>query len=281
MNMDIDRLELTEDQAPVLARRELYGFFSIAFGDPHHDRFRELENKAVQNRVLMSVDLLEGESQRVAPTAEDELLAHDVDIDELLSEWNHETLRGEYRDVFGLTISEDCPPHEVEYCEKTDLFYRSQLMSDVGAFFSAFGLEINEEAPERIDHVRLELEFLQHLLTKWLYGESNNHDPEDLETIRSAARNFFEEHVGWWVPSFALAVEEHPESDVYVKIAQLLRWFITQERIRLELPVFEGRPEPNVPDSEPQGSCFECSIGDQPQPGQTPDVATPPEKTGQ
>jgi TorA maturation chaperone TorD len=264
--MDIEQLELTEDQAPLLARRTLYGFFSIVFGDPHHDRFRELEAEAVQNRVLISFDLLDGESQRVAPTGEDELLAHDVDVNELLTEWDHESIRDEYREVFGLTISEDCPPHEVEYCEKTDLFYRSQLMADVGAFFSAFGLEINDEAPERIDHVRLELEFLQHLLTKRLHGESNDHDPEDLETIEDAAREFFEEHVGWWVPAFGQAVEGYPKSETYADLARLLRWFMTQERLRFDLPVFVERPEPNVPDREPQGTCFECAVDEEAQP---------------
>lgn len=258
--MDLDRLELSEDQAPLLARRELYGFFSTVFGDPHHDRFREISDGDLQNRVLISFQLLDREAQNVAPAGAGELLVHDVDVERLLEEWDSEVVRSEYREVFGLTISEDCPPHEVEYCEKTDLFYRSQLMADVGAFYSAFGLEINKDAPERIDHVRLELEFLQFLLTKLTFGVSDGHDPENLDMIESATEEFFREHVGWWIPAFGEAVEEHPKSDVYADLGRLLRWFITQERLRLGLPAFEERPEPNLPDREPQGTCFECAV---------------------
>ncbi|MFB6347383.1 MAG: molecular chaperone [bacterium] len=258
-------IQYTEEQAPVVARTQLYGFFSKVFGEPWHDRFEELCENEVRDRILMSFRLLESESPRVAPAHEDECLAHDVNLETFFDEWDLNDIRNEHREVFGLTISEDCPPHEVEYCEKTDLFYRSQLMADVGAFYNAFGLEISDEAPERVDHVRLELEFMQFLLSKRLYGEARDHDETDLETVTDATEQFFEEHVGWWIPTFGRSVEEYPESQFYARAARLLRWFCTHERLRFGFNVFDERPEPNVPDQQPEATCFECNVDEQPQ----------------
>lgn len=259
------REELLECAEPgELSRRTLYGFLSLGFCDPAHEPFEELFQADLRSSVADAVELLRGDALRVAPVAEQERLHLDDAIVNWLRDdsWQSSRIREEHREVFGLTMSEDCPPHEVEYCEKTDLFYRSQLLADISGFYRAFGLRTNRQVPQRVDHLHLELEFEYFLWQKSLYGRARGHDEEDLDRVARARSTFFEEHLGWWVPAFGQAVEQHDSADFYGKIARLLRWFVTHERLRLSLPVFDERPEPNVPEPDPEGTCFECGIED-------------------
>lgn len=255
--------------ADELARRNLYLFFSVAYSDPVEERFELLEDPDFRQSAKRSLEFYQQDQTMLASTGPDELIDHDMNLDRLLEDpdWSTDSVREEYKQVFGLTIDEDCPPHEVEYCEKTDLFYRSQLMADIGGFYQGFGLEPEENHPERVDHIRLELEFMYFLWTKLLHGLQNDHDPEDIELVEDALENFYREHIGWWVPRFGRGLEEKSHADFYAKIGRLLRWFCLRERLAFELPVFEERPEPNVPDVDPEGACFDCAtskMGDNP-----------------
>ncbi|MFB6346876.1 MAG: molecular chaperone [bacterium] len=252
---------MKEDNADELARRNLYLFFSAVFSNPVGERFKLLEEDDFRQKTRRSLEFYAQDQTMLASTGPDELVKHDVDLTAFLEEpdWSRESVREEYKSVFGLTVDEDCPPHEVEYCEKTDLFYRSQLMADVGGFYKGFGLNPEDKNPERVDHIRLELEFMYYLFTKLLHGRQEGHDSENLETIEDALEDFYREHIGWWVPRFGRALEEKTESDFFARAGRLLRWFCLRERLAFGLPVFDERPEPNVPDTDPEAACFDCA----------------------
>ncbi|MCA9410796.1 MAG: molecular chaperone TorD family protein [Candidatus Omnitrophica bacterium] len=111
--------------------------------------------------------------------------------------------------VFGLLISKDCPPYETEYLPLRDTTYISQEMADIAGFYRAFGLEPDKSHPERVDHVSLELDFVDHLLTRMI-GLSQSYDPRSelhFEVTESALREFVECHLGRWVPLFAMAFD--------------------------------------------------------------------------
>lgn len=252
---------MPEPTAEELARRNLYLFFSVAFSDPVEDRFKLLEQNNFRETTRQSLEFYRQDQTLLASTGPDELVQHDVDTGRLLDDpdWSRNSVREEYKAVFGLTVDEDCPPHEVEYCEKTDLFYRSQLMADIGGFYQAFGLDPEGEQPERVDHVRLELEFMYFLWTKLLHGREEAHDAEDIELVVETLEDFYREHLGWWVPRFGHGLEEKTGSDFYARLGRLLRWFCLRERLNFGLPVFDERPEPNVPDVDPEAACFDCA----------------------
>jgi TorA maturation chaperone TorD len=248
------------DDAEALARRNVYLFFSVGFSDPVDERFDLLEENDFRDATKQSIEYLQSNQTLLASTGDDELIKHELNLEPLLKtpEWNRDSVRQEYKSVFGLTIDEDCPPHEVEYCEKTDLFYRSQLMADIGGFYRAFGLNPDDNNPERVDHVRLELEFMYYLWTKLINGLENDHEESELEVVQNGLRDFFREHLGWWIPRFGRALEEKDGSDFYGQLGRLMRWFSLRERLAFELPVFDERPEPNVPDVDPEAACFDC-----------------------
>jgi TorA maturation chaperone TorD len=249
------------DHAEELARRNLYLFLSVAFSDPVEERFELLKDPDFRETAQKSLKFYRQDQTMLASTGPDELIDHEVDLNALLKDpyWSRESVREEYKEVFGLTMDEDCPPHEVEYCEKTDLFYRSQLMADIGGFYQGFGLDPEEEHPERVDHIRLELEFMYFLWTKLLHGRQEGHDPEDLELVEEALENFYREHLGWWVPRFGRGLEKKDASNFYAQLGRLLRWFCLRERLNFGLSVFDERPEPNVPNVDPEGACFDCA----------------------
>ena len=116
-------------------------------------------------------------------------------------------LRAEYDRVFGLVVPKECPPYETEYHPTQETFVRSQQMADIAGFYRAFGIEPAQSSPERPDHLALELEFMAFLLTKKrLALAAVELDPEAAEQVSicdRAQRDFFRDHLAWWVPSFA------------------------------------------------------------------------------
>ena len=62
-------------------------------------------------------------------------------------------LTEEYTNVFGHTVSTDCPPYEAEYGQ-AHIFQKSHTIADLRGFYKAFGVAPNPEMKDRPDHVR-------------------------------------------------------------------------------------------------------------------------------
>ena len=118
-----------------------------------------------------------------------------------------QALRAQYDTVFGLVVPKECPPYETEYYPTQETFGRSQQMADVAGFYQAFGIEPAQSSPERPDHLALELEFMAFLLLKRRQAiAATDHDPEAGEQASicdRALRDFFRDHLAWWLPAFA------------------------------------------------------------------------------
>ncbi len=115
--------------------------------------------------------------------------------------------------IFGLVTCPECPPYETEFCHWADPTYRAQQLADIAGFYSAFGLEIGGHTSERIDHVSHHLEFIAFLTTK-LEHIVNNEDalPEHLKIVNEGLTHFIEDHIAWWIPTFAVAVERKADA---------------------------------------------------------------------
>lgn len=158
------------------------------------------------------------------------------------------SLEAAYLAAFGHTISKECPPYEAEYGQ-ADVFQKSQALADIGGFYRAFGVE--PRLLDRLDHLSVELEFVQFLALKEAYATARQHGEDRLALCREAQACFLEEHLGCWVGSFALRLTNRAGSGPYGPLANLLARFVAWDMGRYGLepppPVAlsqEGAPEP-------------------------------------
>lgn len=139
-----------------------------------------------------------------------------------------------YVAAFGHTVRGDCPLNEIEYRDlNADPLFQPHRLSDLGAFYAAFGLELTDDAGERIDHLSIELEFLSVLAAHEAYALEHQFDPEQLAVIRDAQQQFLREHLGRWAPACALRLEWLATSSALVALARLTGAFIRAECVRL------------------------------------------------
>lgn len=106
-----------------------------------------------------------------------------------------------YERALGHTATAKAPAYELEYGEEHS-HRQPQELADISAFYRAFGLLLKPGVHERPDHVAIECEFLHVLTVKEAYAWDQG-DEEHASVCREAARRFFSEHPGRWVPSFA------------------------------------------------------------------------------
>jgi TorA maturation chaperone TorD len=169
------------------------------------------------------------------------------------SEIHH--LEAVYRRVFGLTaISPICPPCETEWEPNTDIFFRCQRLADIAGFYHAFGLEVSPACGERLDHISVEAEFLYVLLAKEAAALDQG-DYEGTEICRDARRKFFQEHLGWWVPAFARAIERVAPPGYYRQLARFTAALSAAERLSLSLPPFTVPAIPRPSPGEAPAAC--------------------------
>jgi hypothetical protein len=122
----------------------------------------------------------------------------------------------------------------MEYLELRDTTYVSQQMADIAGFYRAFGLEPNQETPERVDHLTLELDFVSHLLARLLHLSGHpGRNEQQTGLVEDALRKFVSDHLAWWIPLFSLALETRVkrmqnspgevESDLFLDVALALK----------------------------------------------------------
>lgn len=165
-----------------------------------------------------------------------------------------DALRGEYLRIFGHVISRECPPYETEY-GSAHVFQQSQMLGDIAGFYRAFGLEVSEQAKERLDHIAIELEFMSFLTFKEAYALA--HDGEERVSIcRDAQRIFLEEHLARWAPLFARRLRRKAAEGFYRDLAAVLETFLSAECGRIGARTCPVHDEAlRVIPAEPDGGC--------------------------
>ncbi len=142
-----------------------------------------------------------------------------------------ETLQASFRCLFGHTARGTVPPYETEYGDDS-LFQPMQEMSDLAAFYRAFGLEIAPTAHERIDHISCECEFLLVLTRKEAYALERD-DPAMLDATQRAVRLFLRDHLGRWAPAFGPKLAREDRGGFFGALGALCADFVTQECKRI------------------------------------------------
>lgn len=232
------------DLAADLARRDLYLFISIAATPPGDPACRAIEDAKFRGIVGEAIAWIREDSAFHPSSLGPAEIHPSLLAPEFLLE-THGSLADDYVTLFGHGISKDCPPYEIEYCANRDITYRSQQMADVAGFYRGFGLERSVEAHERVDHVSLETEFMAVLITRTMHAACEVHGDEQFHVCRDAQRNFFRDHLGWWLPIFGMVLAQHAGTGFYSAMGNFLRAFVPAERAILDLPPFAESAAPN------------------------------------
>jgi hypothetical protein len=162
---------------------------------------------------------------------------------------------------FGHTVRGDCPMNEIEYGDiKADPLFQPHRLSDLGAFFAAFGLEVVSDAAERIDHISIELEFVSVLAAKEAHALEHQSDNDALDGLRDAQKQFLREHLGRWSPAFARRLARMAEGTVPGAVAKLLGEFIRIECARLKVPAGSDDLLLRPIDDSMERFCDQCGI---------------------
>lgn len=255
----------SDERAVTLAREGLFRFLAAALSDPISSRYQQVLDPVNQKFAVDAADLLRDElSQAVLALGEGELPIQHLDVRPLLGHFRMAPAeqQAEHQRVFGLIPALKCPPYETEYHANSDAFFRAQQMADVAGFYQAFGLQIGAAAPERPDHLTLELEFVAFLHLKARQADG----PEEARVCTEALRSFYADHVAWWVPAFTRALRRHAGNGFYHTLARIVAALMAAERrfLGITAPTLPLLPMVSVRPEEPTecGSC-ELDSGEQ------------------
>ncbi len=133
-----------------------------------------------------------------------------------------------YQSVFSHTISQVCPPCEMEY-ERTHVFQLTQQLADLSGFYKAFGAQIVERTGERVDHFAVQMEFMSWLTFKEAYFIQEDRS-EPRQIIVDGQRKFFKDHLGRWAPLFLQKVIKQQPPEFYRLVAEAALLFLEFER---------------------------------------------------
>lgn len=252
----VRRLNLACD----VARRDLYSFISAAALPPSDRAFELIRDAQFRNAFCGAVNLM-----RVSPSFHPPSLGpveiHPSEFSpEDLARSADDSIGQTYEVLFGIGISKDYPPYEVEYCSNPDTTYRSQQLADVAGFYRAFGLDRAEDAHDRADHLASEAEFMAILITRTIYARTQGLDSGHIEVCLDAQRQFFKDHLGWWLAPFGIALEKRAGRGFYAEFANLLRAFVAAERAVFGLPPFPEitRTARDLPVLVGNDACVKC-----------------------
>lgn len=224
------------------ARARIYGALACLLGYPTDERLELL--RADRDVLLAAADYLQ-----FSPAAWASVTEH-VDVGRAAA-WEDA-----YQQSFTLTFSPDVPAYEVAYAS-TDIFRQTETMADIAGFYRAFGVEVGGDARERVDHIAVELSFMQLLCLKEVYAKE--HANSEARTIcRDAQRGFLRDHLLCWAPAFAHRLEASGEPP-YGAVGQLLAAWLARERSVLCVEPRRVYDEPLPPQPEPD---LECPVND-------------------
>ncbi|MBI4197820.1 MAG: molecular chaperone TorD family protein [Chloroflexi bacterium] len=232
---------------PPLARSAAYELLSLAFLYPAEGACTSLAEKARHTAEAASAlgwhevaEASQAVASRLATASDEELLEH-------------------YVDVFGHGVSKDCPQYEGEYLE-THIFLKSQTLAEVNAFYTAFGVGVNPDLHDRLDHISVEMEFMHILTTKEAYALLHGHGVDKVHLCQDAQKAFLKEHLANWSRSFVRRVGRKAGQDTpYGALAHLL-----DAHLKAEYAAHHLQPAPSrqviIPLEMEEEESLECPV---------------------
>jgi DMSO reductase family type II enzyme chaperone len=206
-----------------IARAFVYRFLASAFEEPNDEAWDWLCHPDSHDVVRSAMGPLHASSDSALARSTEALLKK-------LRASNFDEFESNYVAAFGHTARGECPLNEIEYGDiKADPLFQPHRLADLGAFYSAFGLELAEDADERADHISIELEFMSVLAAKETYAFEHQLDSEHFAICRDTQKKFLREHLGRWVPAFTRRLERLFGETTLGALAQFTGAFINVE----------------------------------------------------
>lgn len=237
---------LASDDERALARAVVYRFLSAAYRYP--DDAATLQLRAFRPALHDAVEVLD-EFGSDAP-------ARFRDLETVPTGWLSEARQEGHIQVFGHAPEGPCPPYEGQYGDHEETLQMPHELSDLGAFYRAFGLKISERAHERVDSVAVECEYLSFLCEKQAYAERSG-DPTLAGLCVDGQRKFLHEHFGRWVPALTRRMMKRAGAGFHFELARFTLAFVTDESRRLGVPLGSDHLRLRVAVEE-RDACFDC-----------------------
>jgi TorA maturation chaperone TorD len=211
---------LGEDLA--LGRAVLYRFASEIFRHPGRGSPPSSWTQGV--RAALEVCASEGAEGELG-RAFDECLARDLGSAEMQRAHAH---------WIGHTPRAAAMPYETEWCGAPGDLLQFHQISDISAFYKAYGLELAAQCDERADHLSVELAFLHFLCIKEAYARERG--MADLAQVcHETQRKFLAEHLARWVPAFCRRLARSDPEGFYGRAARWMELWLSEECRRFKL----------------------------------------------
>lgn len=255
--------DVDEALAVGLVRANVYRFLQAAVQPPDGDRFRLLLEGPFREVIVSAADWMRADPafrpEHLGPGEADPA---ELDPGSLLPAPGDESLHADYLDLFGHSVSKDCPPYGGEYYPNKDVTFRSQRLADLAGFYRAFGLDRAADARERQDHLGFEAAFMETVIVRELYAVREDLGNDRVEVCRSAQREFFVDHLGWWLPAFGLRLSSLRPRGFYGALGRWVRALVAAERTVLGIAPFDELPVAKVDDYDVNDdACGACTAG--------------------
>jgi TorA maturation chaperone TorD len=167
-------------------------------------------------------------------------------------------LTRQHERTFGHAVQGAAPPYELEYGEEHS-HRQPQELSDIAAFYTAFGLTSAASSHERVDHIATECEFLHYLLYKQACAVDED-ATEQAQVCEAATRRFLADHLGRWGPAFALRLTRAAGEEPLTAVGELLLAWLAQECTRQEVPLGSCDLPLRSPKEQDAVGCAACAL---------------------
>jgi len=251
--------ELTMTPDAALARAVVYRYLSEALRHPARTSLSENDW-----RSALPIALAESGETRIAEALEDCLrLGQD-----------RARVESDHGRIVGHTPRAGVPVYESEWLGAAGDLLQYHQMADVAAYYKAFGLELSQQCDERVDHVAIELAFLQFLCAKEAWAIERA-DERLAEVAREGQRGFLAEHVATWVPAFCRSLGASGRGGYYEALAILAAGWVDAECRRLGVECGDPTLAPGETSMTLEETCVSCAYASRCVPGGEPTGVAP------
>ncbi len=147
-----------------LARGLIYRFIAGAYRHPEPDTLSAIQGQ--EQGISEALAVLSDSSDGGLPERFGNLL-------NAARENTPDALERDYVLLLGHVVQGPCPPYETEYSESDERLQQPHELSDLSAFYRAFGLKLGGGIHERVDFIAVECEFAAFLCCKQAYAEEH------------------------------------------------------------------------------------------------------------
>lgn len=226
------------------ARAQIYGLLARLVVYPDDDVVTQLTANAP--RALAAARYLRFPEEEIEATLE------------RVTAGGADELERSYQKCFTLTYSPDVPAYEVAYVS-SEVFRQTQELADIAGFYRAFGAELGGGKRERVDHIAVELAFMQLLCLKEAFAAEHK-DAEHLRVCREAQRSFLRDHLLCWAPSLGERMAVSGGASIHGAAGRVLVAWLRREQTSLRVAPRQAYDRPLPAEPEPEAQCAAESV---------------------